>query len=205
MTVLPNDPQNEAYATDTGQPSGTPAKLGPIIIPPSNPNHGCSEGAEFVGTVFPADYAGKITLRRDLLARVKYNAQDQVVDNTPLSDDTSLSELLTKRVQTGGTVYDLDGPGPKPPVFGIQRYRGNFREYAELGDWKRGDPQSTPEQASPDFFWFARLSCQGNGRTYSFEKFFQDDGDNLIGGSTGPRSDGVNCTPTTVDLSGSCN
>jgi len=205
-TVSPNDMRNDAFAVDTGQPAGTPAKLGPIIIPADNPNHGCSEAAEFVGTVLPVDYKGKVTLRREILSRVKYNTQDQPIDSAPPpSEDTSLSELLTMDVRPDGTVYDLDAPGPKPPILGIQRYRGNFREYAELGEWKTGDPLSGPEQASQDLFWFARLSCQGNGRSYSFEKFYQDDGDNSIGGSSGQKVNGMNCTPTTVDLTGSCN
>lgn len=132
-------------------------------------------------------------------------------------DDTSLELFLTKSVQAGtqgrsniGTIYDLDGPGAKPNIANLpdaQSYRGNFREYAQLGNWNRGDPEILAEQPSPDFFWFARDSCDSfNGSTFVFDPSYQGSGDNSVGGAIGPtRTNGANCTPTSVDLSGSCN
>jgi hypothetical protein len=132
-----------------------------------------------------------------------------------LGDDTSPKELLTKGIQTvkdqqgnlTATVFDLDGPGLSGNELLIKalRYRGNFREYAELGDWKRDDPKAAAEQASDDFFWFSRSSCQFlPGIGMSFSALYRQAGDNSTGGATGARTNGVNCTPITRDLSGSC-
>ena len=231
--VSPSDQGNSAFATATAQQlSSLPnhlAKLGPLTIPylPVNPNFGCSMGAEFIGTVTPADYKGKITLRRDLLARTVYNWNDsntppsgtsnlQPVSSSGLMDDTSLPEYITKLLQIAksgqngpdvATIYDLDGPGPRPHALLFSTaisYRGNFREYAELGDWSRDDPMSSPAQVSPDFFWFARATCDtSSGTTFEFDDSYP--GDNAVGGAVGPtRTKSVNCTPTSVDLSGSC-
>jgi hypothetical protein len=68
-TVTADDLANGQYASDTGQPTTTSAALGKITILFPNLNAGCSIGAEFVGSVTPSNYNGKITLRRDLLSK----------------------------------------------------------------------------------------------------------------------------------------
>jgi len=219
--VSHDDLGDDAYARDTGQTLNPPmsqAALGHLITLFPNDNAGCGIGAEFVGNVTPPDYKGQITIRRQLLARNKWFDQPQPgqtnPDNASMVDDTS-RDVLTKDVQPDkdsqgnptGTVYDLDAPGAvgSQLLLTAERYRGNFREYAELGDWVRNDPASAAEQASDDFFWFSRSSCTAVGTSgLRFEQSYQSQGDNTTGGATGPRVNGTNCTPISVDLSGSC-
>lgn len=219
-------PSSQFFATNMGQNRQQPIPLGQLTVPfipgpNNNPNYGCSEGIEFIGFVKPSDYKGKITLRRDLLSRKTY-AWDSLSRQTPpttasgiqpfdsegMADDTSLTDYLTKSIQADGNIYDLDAPEPQPTTSGIvDDYRGNFREYAQLGDWKRFDFDSPLEQASPDFFWFARMSCvTSDGTNYTFDDSYESQRDNAAGGANGPtRTDGTNCTPTSIDLSGACN
>jgi len=146
----------------------------------------------------PPDYRGKITLRRDITAASLWRDDADVPENTSSSDDTSGDiQLLTKDVQSAkdssgndvGNVYDLDAPGPgqKGPFVTVLRYRANFREYAELGDWSRGSPKSTVEQASDDFFWFSRSSCTASGiGALRLSPTYSAQGDNATGGAIGP-------------------
>jgi hypothetical protein len=57
-------------------------------------------------------------------------------------------------------VYDIDAPGIGLSTADIYRYRGNFIEYAVLGD------RTSTLPVGSNFFWWARVSCtqdaQGN-------------------------------------------
>jgi hypothetical protein len=108
------------------------------------------------------------------------------------SADPLLAKIVTTSSDGSGAVYDLDGPEPVGTdlLVTTQRYRGNFREYTELGAWRHGQSRSATEQASDDFFWFSRSSCTAIGSLHFDTDTFQQQGDNSTGGATGPRING---------------
>lgn len=119
----------------------------------------CLIGVEFDGAVTPSTYTGTITLHRTVTSLACYSdsTSESCSEPSPPFDDTSDPSLLDTNPSTsGGYAYDLDGPG----VMGLtvtanttHRLRINFEEYAV---------DSAGNQVSPNFNWFAAVSCTAN-------------------------------------------
>ena len=140
---------------------------------------GCSIGVEFAGAVSPTTYTGAITLKRKVTSVACYfgnTSQDCGLPPPPF-DDTSNASLLDTDPQSGGSagkVYDLDSPGIDGSSLSpdtTKRIRINFTEYAV---------DAGGDQVSPDFNWFARVTCTENSSgTVSFGSDVS--GDNQVG------------------------
>jgi hypothetical protein len=164
----------------SGQPAGDDAgsaeflkgasALGTGIdqFPTNTSPQSCNVGVEFVGRVSPSNYTGQITLARNFATANPpgelYKGQTQYdpdyfttsKGHGPGQPDTSPPELLDTDPQSGGSqgkVYDIDVPGIGLASDDIYRFRANFVEYAVLSD------SSPPVIASPNFPWWARVSC----------------------------------------------
>ncbi|WP_324968358.1 hypothetical protein [Mycobacterium sp.] len=182
VTISLNAARGATPAADDGKgPNylvGAPSGLGAGIVTLPDPKTStpvCAVGAELIGTVTPSNYTGLVTLRR-MIANMSppgelYQNQTQyyapyftpTAGHGPGQDDTSDPQLIDNDPQSGnsnGKVYDIDAPGIGLSTPDIYRYRGNFVQYAVLGD------RTSTLQVGSNFPWWARVSCtqdaQGN-------------------------------------------
>jgi hypothetical protein len=148
--------------------------------------YACAEAYQITGTVSPSDYAGQISLRRNV-TYVAFNGDGTNQFASSSGDDTSNPALLDSLPQSGGSagkVYDLDAPAANVDVADstgtIVRLRSNFQEYAVIGS-----NTSTAVVSQSNLAFYARESCvmPANGIP-TFSNSIS--GDNQVGSGSTP-------------------
>lgn len=152
---------------------------------------------EFVGTVSPKDYLGKIILNRTKQLALFFDSVPirNLDPELLLPGDLSYNNSRDDDPSPDGTIYDYDGPGIQSQIGPTAHVRYNFQEFAVLG----GQPDETNavviggKKVSSDLAWFSRLSIlprnSGNSSVDLLDTRIP--GDNISGLGT---------TPLTFDL-----
>jgi hypothetical protein len=144
-------------------------------------------GVEIVGTVYPTNFTGSITIRREIREDKTYVGSSLLrQDAPPIHDDTTddlMRDDLPQSGGSGGKVYDLDAPGMGGiPNGATYRVRTNFRQWAVLN--------SLSLVVSPiDLYWYSRISVKGTAT-----------GDQLATDVSGDNVASVGVTKTTWNL-----
>jgi hypothetical protein len=153
------------FLTLVGGSGATQGGLGAEIFYNSQPGpYSCAVGVELVGAVTPSNYAGLVTLKRNIVSTAIFDGQnsDTRPDITkPPGADNSVASLVDNVVGAGGAgqVFDLDPPsvGAISVSGAPERYRTNFQEYAVLGDTN----SSTAKQVGAFYPYYVAVSCGG--------------------------------------------